>query len=132
MKNRKWNLVISGAFLLCSLIFVPAMAGTEDASAQAVAVVPEKDIVVPEKDTDPAEADVEKKESGTDSGWDGPVLSAYAGTVQGPSGKETYYNLLGTGRRMQDARRLYHVRRQPGRTSQRKPGRKQPGHLYCL
>ena len=62
-------------------------------SAQAVAVVPEKDIVVPEKDTDPAEADVEKKESGTDSGWDGPVLSAYAGTVQGPSGKETYYNL---------------------------------------
>ena len=93
MKNRKWNLVISGAFLLCSLIFVPAMAGTEDASAQAVAVVPEKDIVVPEKDTDPAEADVEKKESGTDSGWDGPVLSAYAGTVQGPSGKETYYNL---------------------------------------
>ena len=25
--------------------------------------------------------------------WDGPVLSAWAGTVQGPSGKETYYNL---------------------------------------
>ena len=25
--------------------------------------------------------------------WDGPVLNAYNGTVQGPSGKETYYNL---------------------------------------
>ncbi len=25
--------------------------------------------------------------------WDGPVLTAWAGTVQGPSGKETYYNL---------------------------------------
>ncbi len=27
------------------------------------------------------------------SSWDGPVLSAWAGTVMGPSGKETYYNL---------------------------------------
>ena len=25
--------------------------------------------------------------------WDGPVLNAYIGTVEGPSGKETYYNL---------------------------------------
>ena len=25
--------------------------------------------------------------------WDGPVLNAFNGTVQGPSGKETYYNL---------------------------------------
>ena len=25
--------------------------------------------------------------------WDGPVLTARAGTIQGPSGKETYYNL---------------------------------------
>ena len=30
---------------------------------------------------------------GFTSGWDGPVLSAWAGTVMGPSGKETYYNL---------------------------------------
>lgn len=27
------------------------------------------------------------------SNWNGPVLSRSAGTVQGPSGKETYYNL---------------------------------------
>ena len=27
------------------------------------------------------------------STWTGPVLNSYAGTVQGPSGKETYYNL---------------------------------------
>ena len=25
--------------------------------------------------------------------YEGPVLNAYIGTVQGPSGKETYYNL---------------------------------------
>lgn len=25
--------------------------------------------------------------------WDGPVLTAFAGTVTGPSGRETYYNL---------------------------------------
>lgn len=25
--------------------------------------------------------------------WDGPVLTARSGTIQGPSGKETYYNL---------------------------------------
>lgn len=25
--------------------------------------------------------------------WDGPVLNSYIGTVEGPSGKETYYNL---------------------------------------
>ncbi len=29
----------------------------------------------------------------TSSTWSGPVLSAYAGTVTGPSGRETYYNL---------------------------------------
>ena len=27
------------------------------------------------------------------NGWNGPVLSRQAGTVKGPSGKETYYNL---------------------------------------
>jgi hypothetical protein len=25
--------------------------------------------------------------------WDGPILNSYVGTVQGPNGKETYYNL---------------------------------------
>ena len=27
------------------------------------------------------------------SAWDGPVLSAWAGVVDGPSGRETYYNI---------------------------------------
>ena len=31
------------------------------------------------------------------SDWDGPVLTASAGTVTGPSGKETYYNLNMSG-----------------------------------
>ena len=29
----------------------------------------------------------------TDSEWDGPVLDPFVGTVMGPSGKETYYNM---------------------------------------
>lgn len=33
----------------------------------------------------------------TASDWDGPVLTAFAGTVTGPSGKETYYNLNMSG-----------------------------------
>ena len=37
--------------------------------------------------------------------WDGPVLNSYVGTVQGPNGKETYYNLPmhGVVRIMRDA-----------------------------
>ncbi|MFQ9388929.1 MAG: SH3 domain-containing protein [Coprococcus sp.] len=35
----------------------------------------------------------------TASDWDGPVLTAFAGTITGPSGKETYYNLNMSGRR---------------------------------
>lgn len=31
------------------------------------------------------------------SDWDGPVLTAFAGTITGPSGKETYYNLNMSG-----------------------------------
>ncbi len=33
----------------------------------------------------------------TASDWDGPVLTASAGTITGPSGKETYYNLNMSG-----------------------------------
>ena len=44
-------------------------------------------------DNDPAssEASAEKEQESTT--WDGPVLTAAAGVVMGPSGKETYYNL---------------------------------------
>ena len=33
----------------------------------------------------------------TASSWDGPVLTASAGMITGPSGKETYYNLNMSG-----------------------------------
>ena len=39
-----------------------------------------------EKETEVAETEEEFV-------WDGPVLNAYLGTIAGPSGKETYYNL---------------------------------------
>ncbi len=35
----------------------------------------------------------EEEEKEEEFHWDGPVLNAYVGTVIGPSGKETYYNL---------------------------------------
>ena len=35
----------------------------------------------------------DNKEAVEEIEWDGPVLTAWAGTVMGPSGKETYYNL---------------------------------------
>lgn len=43
------------------------------------------------EETEPVEAATEPFE------WDGPVLTRNAGTVQGPSGKETYYNLNMSG-----------------------------------
>ncbi len=34
-----------------------------------------------------------EEETDDDFYWDGPVLNSYIGTIEGPSGKETYYNL---------------------------------------
>ena len=34
-----------------------------------------------------------EEEKAADNGWDGPVLNSINGTIMGPSGKETYYNL---------------------------------------
>ncbi|MBR1796354.1 hypothetical protein IJ765_03835 [Candidatus Saccharibacteria bacterium] len=53
---------------------------TEEASA-------EPDVI----EEDPAETEVQHVED--DYEWDGPVINAVNGTVEGPSGKETYYNL---------------------------------------
>ena len=41
----------------------------------------------------PYEMTVTPEPTATPFVWDGPVLDRYAGTVIGPSGKETYYNL---------------------------------------
>lgn len=40
-----------------------------------------------------AAASQSASETVKDSEWDGPVLNAFNGTVTGPNGKETYYNL---------------------------------------
>ena len=39
------------------------------------------------------ESDDKDKKETAESTWDGPVLNRTNGTVMGPSGKETYYNL---------------------------------------
>lgn len=43
------------------------------------------------------DSDKDDSDSGTDSDWNGKKLSKSAGTIQGPSGKETYYNLNMSG-----------------------------------
>lgn len=47
------------------------------------------DIDADEEDEDDDATDLDDSESK----WDGPVLNSFNGTVMGPSGKETYYNL---------------------------------------
>lgn len=46
-----------------------------------------------ESDVDEADTSSASSSSSTATEWTGPVLTKSAGTVQGPSGKETYYNL---------------------------------------
>lgn len=56
-----------------------------------------EEVEEPEETEEPKEAEEsETKKSpktGDDYTWDGPVLTARAGRIQGPSGEETYYNL---------------------------------------
>lgn len=46
-----------------------------------------------ENEADVAGQDASAETADTTSSWSGPVLNKRAGTVQGPSGKETYYNM---------------------------------------
>lgn len=52
-----------------------------------------EDVETEEVGADDADAEEISEEDTYNSDWDGPVLTRSAGTVQGPSGKETYYNL---------------------------------------
>ncbi len=59
----------------------------------ATAYVSDQYITLIDEESEDAE-DAEITEEDTyNNDWDGPVLTRRAGTVQGPSGKETYYNL---------------------------------------
>ena len=51
------------------------------------------DTAAAETTTSDSDATEESATETATSTWDGPVLNAYNGTVMGPSGKETYYNL---------------------------------------
>ena len=58
---------------------------TEETTCEAMEVVGENTTLNQEELEDAAKAQ--------EPGWDGPVLSALAGVVQGPSGRESYYNM---------------------------------------
>lgn len=73
------------------------MVGIEEESNPKVEVETEELEKVEEveeevKDNVEVEEETEVKEE-DEFYWDGPVLNSYVGTVMGPSGKETYYNL---------------------------------------
>ena len=70
-----------------------SMCLTAPAYAMVVDTFDENGVMVSsldEKSADEEKKDTEAEDKGT---WNGPVLDAWAGTVMGPSGKETYYNL---------------------------------------
>ena len=103
---------ICAAMLVSTMLTVPAFAELkEDAKEdEEVAIVIDADGNEVREATDIDDDDKEDKETATDidddeddeatdldddseSKWDGPVLNSFNGTVMGPSGKETYYNL---------------------------------------
>ncbi len=66
-------------------------AQTEEVETELVLV--ETETVYAELEPEAEEIDYSSTETDSEYAWDGPVLNAYVGTVTGPSGKETYYNL---------------------------------------
>ena len=65
---------------------------TEEIIADEVII--EEEVIEEEIDEDSIEEEIIEEPEETTSEWQGEVLNAYVGVVQGPSGKETYYNLL--------------------------------------
>ena len=61
----------------------------EEAEADESYVTP----LTPEAEHSDADAKEEANDEPEEFYWDGPVLNSYVGVVEGPSGKETYYNL---------------------------------------
>ena len=61
----------------------------EEAEADESYVTP----LTPEAEHSDADAKEEANDELEEFYWDGPVLNSYVGVVEGPSGKETYYNL---------------------------------------
>ena len=58
-------------------------------STEVIEVEPEEVYTEPEAEA----SNYSSTDTSSEYAWDGPVLNAYVGTVTGPSGKETYYNL---------------------------------------
>ncbi len=48
---------------------------------------------IKETGADVSDSEEKQEEDSQEFVWDGPKLNSYLGVVQGPSGKETYYNL---------------------------------------
>ena len=89
------KLLVCFAIIACSIVQVSALTATECQQIQDTAHqmaecarqlgYPEDSVIIQEAQKKWWEAE--------NAVWSGPVLTARAGTVMGPSGKETYYNL---------------------------------------
>ena len=108
---------LCAAMLASTMLTVPAFAELKDDAdeIEEVAIVIDANgnevrneaIDIDEEDEDAADVDKEDEDAAdldeddddaadlddSKSKWDGPVLNSFNGTVMGPSGKETYYNL---------------------------------------
>ncbi len=102
---------ICAAALASMMLTVPAFAELKDdvdtKEDEEVAIVidangnevrEDKNDLDDDEDDAATDLDDEDSDGATDlddskSDWDGPVLNSFNGTVMGPSGKETYYNL---------------------------------------
>ena len=82
MKRKIYKILSSVCLLSMLAMPVSAAADTEKTSNAAVSTVADAQKAGTGKTTDSSVSD-----------WDGPVLNSVNGTVTGPSGKETYYNL---------------------------------------
>ena len=98
---------LCAAMLASTMLTVPAFAELKDDAdeIEEVAIVIDANgnevrneaIDIDEEDEDAADLDEDDDDAAdlddSKSKWDGPVLNSFNGTVMGPSGKETYYNL---------------------------------------
>lgn len=82
---------------LQELIAAQEISNSEEESETVVSTEPLIEETEPTEETIVEETEPVEEEIPEEPKWDGPVLDAYVGTVQGPSGKETYYDLPMSG-----------------------------------
>ncbi len=90
MMKYKW-MMLTMAMVLATAIVVPVSASENTAKTELTSGETEE--LVSESEDDETETKARNEKNTYSKTWDGDVLTASAGVVYGPTGKETYYNL---------------------------------------